>query len=349
MRSVCAVSRPVIRSVLRSQPIPQPTRSMSRLPQARCEATPGETWLEQHFRATDCHCNSYRVTTCSFSTDIRFFPVLTIATYSSHHAGHNDHQACPSRKKEKEKERTRKRRKEEGERRKEEERRKKGRGRKRKTEEEREKEREREEKEEKEENEEKKEKDRREGRNEEKEEETPCVGIRQVCFSMKSTIHHAVYIQSSKLWSDAPMSLPPVFHAVGRVTLQRAHQTHGQAANLTNEKCEAGVHVQNVQIKCLAAGTTLPLNGSVITSKSGGATTMIFIADEAGAASSFVVRSRPSRNMLVPPDTHTKCVQILADVNVADHSIPILSLKWSNHPELHREMEPTSRTPSSCA
>ena len=91
------------------------------------------------------------------------------------------------------------------------------------------------------------------------------------------------------------MSLPPVFHGVGRVTLQRAHQTHGQAANSKNEKCEAGVHVQNVQIKRLAAGTKLPLNGSVTTSKSGGATTMIFIADGAGAASSFVVRSRPSR------------------------------------------------------
>ena len=35
-RSVCAVSRSVIRSVLRSQPIPQPTRWISRLPQATC-------------------------------------------------------------------------------------------------------------------------------------------------------------------------------------------------------------------------------------------------------------------------------------------------------------------------
>ena len=36
MRSVCAVSRPVIRNVLRSQPVQQSTRWMSRLPQATC-------------------------------------------------------------------------------------------------------------------------------------------------------------------------------------------------------------------------------------------------------------------------------------------------------------------------
>ena len=62
-RSVCAVSRPVKHSVLRSQPTAEPTRWMSRRPQATCEATPEETWLEQHFRATDCHSNSYRVMT----------------------------------------------------------------------------------------------------------------------------------------------------------------------------------------------------------------------------------------------------------------------------------------------
>ena len=59
--------------VLRSQPIPQPTRCMSRLPQATCWATPEETWLEQNFRATDRHSNSYSVTTCSLRADIRFW------------------------------------------------------------------------------------------------------------------------------------------------------------------------------------------------------------------------------------------------------------------------------------
>ena len=38
-------------------------------------------------------------------------------------------------------------------------------------------------------------------------------------------------IQLSKLWSDAPLPQPPVYHGVVRVTLQRAHPTRGQAAN----------------------------------------------------------------------------------------------------------------------
>ena len=96
MRPVCAVSRPVIRCVFRSQPIPQPTRWMSRLPQATGQGTPEETWLEQHFRTTDCHSNSYRVTTCSLCAGIRFRsrPLLctTCTTWD-----HNKHQACSSR------------------------------------------------------------------------------------------------------------------------------------------------------------------------------------------------------------------------------------------------------------
>ena len=67
-----------------------------------------------------------------------------------------------------------------------------------------------------------------------------------------------------------------IIRAVGRVTFQRVHPARGQAANLANEKCEAGVHVQ---IERLAAGTTLPRNGSVMAPKSGGAATLIFIAD----------------------------------------------------------------------
>ena len=98
MRSVCAVSRPVMRSVLRSQTIPQPTRWMCRLPQATCQATQGESWLEQHFRATDLHSNSYRVTTCCLWADIRVrsrpLPCTRCTTWD-----HNKHQACSSRKK----------------------------------------------------------------------------------------------------------------------------------------------------------------------------------------------------------------------------------------------------------
>ena len=48
----------------------------------------------------------------------------------------------------------------------------------------------------------------------------------------------------SKLWSEASLPQPPIFHGVCKATLQRAHPTGGQAAKLAIEKCEAGVHVR---------------------------------------------------------------------------------------------------------
>ena len=62
-------------------------------------------------------------------------------------------------------------------------------------------------------------------------------------FSMKSQQTKKTYDTTDKAVADAPLPQPSVFHGVGKVTLQRAHVARGQAANLANEKCEAGVHI----------------------------------------------------------------------------------------------------------
>ena len=116
---------------------------------------------------------------------------------------------------------------------------------------------------------------------------------RQVCFHGYTAKQEDLKIQLCTCRMH-PCRCHHIFMAVGRVTLQRARPTWR---------------------------TTLPRNGRVTASRSGGATTLIFIADGADAASSFGVRSRPSRNMFVPPVTHTICVQILADVHVAQQFI----------------------------
>ena len=69
-----------------------------------------------------------------------------------------------------------------------------------------------------------------------------------VATDMRFSVSHSKptrpMIQLSKQRSDAPLPQPPLFRGVGKVTLQRAHPTRGQAANLANEKGEAGVHVR---------------------------------------------------------------------------------------------------------
>ena len=70
----------------------------------------------------------------------------------------------------------------------------------------------------------------------------------------------------------------------------RAHPTHGQAANLANEKCEAGVHVP------IRRRRRIPTHTEYF--HSGGATTLSLIVKRANAIGNFVMRSETSGNTL---------------------------------------------------
>ena len=78
MRSVCAVSRPVIRCVLRVLRSPEHTITTNALHVSDTAGNVSSTnpkeklGLEQRSGATDCRSKGYRVSTCSFPTDIRF-------------------------------------------------------------------------------------------------------------------------------------------------------------------------------------------------------------------------------------------------------------------------------------
>ena len=88
MRSVCAVSRSVIRCVLHVLRSPEHTITTNALYVSDSASNVLRTnpkeklGLEQRSGATDFRSKGYRVSTCSFPTDIRF-AVLTIAVCSS--------------------------------------------------------------------------------------------------------------------------------------------------------------------------------------------------------------------------------------------------------------------------
>ena len=70
-RSVCVASRDTQRAPFLTHTTTNALECLV-FHKQRVEATPEETWLKQHFRATDRHSNSYRVTTCSLCADTRF-------------------------------------------------------------------------------------------------------------------------------------------------------------------------------------------------------------------------------------------------------------------------------------
>ena len=96
-----------------------------------------------------------------------------------------------------------------------------------------------------------------------------------------TTIFETLNNSKLKKWSDASLSLPPVFHGVGNATLQRVHPTRGQAAHLANEEYDAGVHVRIKRRRT-------PIHTDYF--HSGGATTLSFIVKRANAVGSFVMR-----------------------------------------------------------
>ena len=102
MRSASAVSHPLIRVVPRVLLSPEHTITTNALYVSDSAGNVLSTnlnekfGLEQRSGATDFRSNSYRVSTCSFPTDIRFWS-STIAVNSSHTVGSQKHEACSSR------------------------------------------------------------------------------------------------------------------------------------------------------------------------------------------------------------------------------------------------------------